>query len=166
MDITRFEKFEQTCIEGFPKEIDNILKAASGKNFCAIGCITTDDFYGCYLSWDYSCDIEEYYDWEHGINPDFLYQPLVNIVEACKEIDFCEPSEEKREFALAFLAVLDKAIKQIPNEIFQQNHFEREDILFFSTMSDGDYMQEMLDTSVRMFNNPETLKAYGLIHGD
>ena len=75
-------------MEGFPNEINNILKMARGKKRCAIGCITTDDFYGCCLSWDYSCEIEEYYGWEHGVNPDFLYQPLVDIVETCKEIDF------------------------------------------------------------------------------
>lgn len=163
MDITEFEKFEQSCKEGFPKEINHILKLARGKNRCAIGCITTDDFYGCYLTWDYSCDIEEYYDWEQGANPDFLYQPLVDIVEACKEIDFCKPSDEKWEFALTLLTVLDQAIKQLPNEVFSENNFKREDILFFATMSDGDYIQEMLDTSVKMFNSPATLQVYGLI---
>lgn len=35
--------------------------------------------------------------------------------------------------------------------------------LSFSTMSDGNYIQEMLEASVKMFNAPETLKAYGLM---
>ena len=115
------------------------------------------------MAWDYSNNIEEYYEWENGLEPDFLYQPLVDIVEDCGEIDFCNPSDEKWEFAEALLSVLEKNIKQIPDEVFQKNNFRREDILFFSTMGDGDYIQEMLDTSVKMFNTSETLKAYGIL---
>lgn len=163
MDITKFERFEQKCSEGLPNVVNTILKEAGEKKYCGIGCITTDDFYGCYLSWDYSPNIEEYYDWTHEHRPDFLYSSLVDIVEDCKEIDFCNPSDEKWDFALALLAVLDKTIKQLPNEVFQKNNFKREDILFFATMSDGDYIQEMLDASVKMFNSPETLEAYGII---
>lgn len=163
MDIAKFEKFSRICSEELPNEIDKILKAAQGKNICAIGFITTDDFYGFYLTWDYSSNIYECYDWKNGLNPDFLYQPLVDIVEDCKDIDFCNPSDEKWEFAEALLSVLGENIKQIPDEIFQKNSFKREDILFFSTMSDGDYMQEMMDTSIKMFNTPKTLEAYGII---
>lgn len=39
---------------------------------------------------------------------------------------------------MALLAVLGKNIKQIPDKIFQENGFKREDILFFATMSDGE----------------------------
>lgn len=163
MDTTKFEKFDQECSKGLPNEIDKILNTAKGEKACAIGFITTDDFYGLYLSWDYSNNIDEYYDWENGLEPDFLYQPLVDIVEACGNIDFCSPSDEKWEFAQTLLAVLEKSIKLIPNEIFQKNNFKREDILFFATMSDGDYIQEMIDTSVKMFNSSETLETYGII---
>lgn len=162
MDITKFEPFDQICTEELPNEIDKILHAANGKTACAIGIITTDDFYGCYLAWDYTKDIKEYYNWKNGLTPAFLYQPLVDIVEDCKEIDFCSPSDEKWEFAKALLCVLDKSIKQIPDKIFQQNSFQREEILFFSTMSDGDYMEEMLDASVKLFNTPKTLEIYGV----
>lgn len=163
MDIAKFEKFSRICSEELPNEIDKILKAAQGENICAIGFITTDDFYGFYLTWNYSNNIYECYDWKNGLEPDFLYQPLVDIVEDCKDIDFCNPSDEKWEFAEALLSVLGENIKQIPDEIFQKNSFKREDILFFSTMSDGDYMQEMMDTSIKMFNTPKTLEAYGII---
>lgn len=162
MDITKFESFGQICTKELPNEIDKILHAANGKSVCAFGFITTDDFYGCYLSWDYTKKIEEYFNWENGLEPEFLYQPLVDIVEDCKEIDFCNPSDEKWEFAKAVLCVLDKSIKQIPDEIFQQNGFQREDTLFFSTMGDGDYIEEMLDASVKLFNTPKTLETYGI----
>ena len=98
-----------------------------------------------------------------GVYPDFLFQPLVDIVESCEDIDFCNPSDEKWEFAQTLLAVLEKNIKQIPDEIFLKNNFKREDILFFATMSDGDYIQEMLDASLKMFNTSETLERYGVI---
>lgn len=29
-------------------------------------------------------------------------------------------------------------------------------------MADGDYMEEMLDASIKMFNTSETIEAYGL----
>lgn len=160
MDVTKFEKFSRDCSKGLPNEIDQILKTAKGQKFCAIGFITTDDFYGCYLSWDCSKNIDEYFEWENGAYPDFLYQPLVDIVESCKDIDFCNPSAEKWEFAETLLAVLEQNIKQIPDEIFLKNNFKREDLLFFATMSDGDYIQEMLDASLKMFNTSETLEAY------
>ena len=67
--------------------------------------LATDDFYGFYIAWDYSTEIDAYFEWENGSNPDFLYQPLVDIVEADEEIDFCEPSDEKWNFAETLLSV-------------------------------------------------------------
>ncbi|MBD5533155.1 MAG: hypothetical protein HDQ98_13340 [Lachnospiraceae bacterium] len=163
MDTAIFDKFAQVCSKDLPNEIDKILSDAKGKKVCAIGFITTDDFYGFYLTWDCSNNINEYYEWEKSLNPSFLYQPVVDIVETCDDIDFCNPSDEKWEFAQTLLSVLEKSIKQISEDIFQKSGFKREDILFFSTMSDGDYIQEMMDTSVKMFNTPETLETYGLI---
>ncbi len=64
--------------------------------------------------------------------------------ELPKEIDFCKPSDEKWIFAETLLSVLEKNIKEIPEEIFEKNGFRREDILFFATMGDGDYIEEML----------------------
>lgn len=164
MDTAKFEKFSHKCTKKLPGEIANILKMAKGKTACIIGFITTDDFYGFYLSWDYSRNLDGYYDWENGSNPRFLYQPLVDVVESCTEIDFCNPSDAKWDFAQALLSVLKKSIKQIPDEVFYKYNFKREDILFFATMSDGDYMQEMLDASIKMFNTLETLGLYGLMY--
>lgn len=152
MDIKKFEKFSQICSKKLPKEIQKILKGAKGQETCAIGFITTDDFYGCYLTWNYSRDISEYFEWKNCLSPNFLYQPLVDIVEDCKDIDFCNPSEEKWDFAQTLLSVLAENIKQLPDDIFLQNGFKKEDMLFFATMGDGDYIQEMLDASLKMFN--------------
>lgn len=164
MDTLIFEKFRQECSEKLPKVIDEILSLGKGESLGAIGFITTDDFYGFYLTWDFgnNIDIEEYYDWENDdISEDtgFLYQSLVDIVDGCKEIDFCNPSEEKWGFAVTLLTTLSEVIKQLPDDIFLKNNFEKENILFFSTMGTGDYMQEMLDESVKMFNTRETVEG-------
>lgn len=157
MYITKFKEFSKQCSKQLPGEIDKILNTAKGEKACAIGFITTDDFYGIHLTWACNGSIDEYYDWENGLEPDFLYQPLVDIVETSVDIDFCNPCDEKWRFAQTLLMVLGKNIKRIPDEIFEKNNFRREDILFFATMGDGDYIQEMIDTSVKMFNSPETL---------
>lgn len=162
MDLAVFEGFRQECVKGLPNEVDRILKEARGEEACAIGFITTDDFYGFYLVWDYSRDLSEYYDWEKSSDPEFLYQPLVDVVEACKEIDFCNPSEEKWAFAQALLSVLADCVGQIPEEVFQRNGFLREEVLFFATMGDGDYVQEMMEASVKILNAQATLEAYGV----
>lgn len=159
---TKFEKFSRICSKELPNEIDKILNAAKGENVCAVGFITTDDFNGFYLTWNCGSSIDEYFNWENGLEPAFLYQPVVDIVEDCGDIDFCNPSDVKWAFAKTLLSVLEKNIKQIPDEIFRKNGFEREDILFFSTMSAGDYIQKMLAVSVKMFNAPETLKVCGI----
>ena len=116
MDMEVFKEFSQKCSQELPNEIDKILQNANGKKACAISFITTDDFYGFYIAWDFSTEIDEYYDWENGSHPDFLYQPLVDIVEADEEIDFCEPSDEKWNFAETLLSVLEKNIKEIPEK--------------------------------------------------
>lgn len=159
-----FEKFRQECNEKLPKVIDAILSFGKEESLGAIGFITTDDFYGFYVTWDFGDDlnIEEYDDWENddiSEDTDFLYQPLVDIVDACEEIDFCNPSEEKWDFACTLLATLGDIIKQLPDDIFLKNNFKRENILFFSTMDDGDYVQEMLDESVKRFHASGTLEV-------
>lgn len=88
MDMAMFEKFSQICSKKLPKEINKILKKAKGQKACAIGFITVDDFYGFYLTWDYGSSINEYYAWENSLNPDFLYRPLVDIVDACNSFLF------------------------------------------------------------------------------
>lgn len=158
MNLSKFAPFQQACAKHLACAVDEVLK--TGQKPCSIGFITTDDFYGCYLAWDFSKNIDKYYEWKKSSEPEFLYQPLVDVVEACPEIDLCEASKEKWEFAVAFLTVLAEHIKRIPEEVFQRNGYKRKDVLFFATMSAGDYIEEMMSTSVKMFNAPETIEAY------
>lgn len=156
--LVKLEKFKKECSENLSGVIDEILKARKDKKVRTIGFITTDDCYGFYLTWnDSNSNIDEYYDWEQGLYPDFLYKPLTEAVDACKEIDLTTKSDEKWSFVKAILTILEESIRQIPDEIFDKNNYRREDILFFATMSDGDYIQEMLDTSVKMFNTSEKI---------
>ena len=152
MDTAIFESFEKGCIEKLPGEINAILQQADGKKPCAIGFITTDDLYGFYLSWEYTDNIREYFQWRNGAYPDFLYQPIVDIVDS-SDIDFCNPSDEKWDFVKALLSTLERVIKGLPDDVFSKNGFSSEDVLFFATMSDGDYITQMLDESVNMFNS-------------
>lgn len=165
MDTLIFEKFRQECSEKLPKVIDEILSLGKEESLGAIGFITSDDFYGFYVTWNFGDDIEiaEYYDWESDdISEDtgFLYQSLVDIVDGCKDLDFCNPSDEKWDFASTLLAIMSEIIKQLPDDIFSKNNFKREDILFFSTMDTGDYMQEIMDESIKKFNTTDTLEAF------
>lgn len=142
MDLLRFEKFRNECSLNLPKVVDEILSTAKQEEHCAIGLITTDDI---------------------SADTNFLYQPLVDIVDNCEDIDLCSPSKEKWDFAVGLLTVLQEVIKQLPDEIFQKNSFKREDVLFFATMGDGDYIYEMLNASVKMFNERENLNAFGVM---
>lgn len=165
MDLTKFDAFKKGCCENLPKVVDAILGSQKTEDRCAIGLVTSDDFYGFYETWAFGdeIDILEYSSWETQdlqLSTDFLYEPLVEIVEK-DEIDFCEPSEEKWGFAVELLTVLQDVIRQIPQEIFEKNGFQREKVLFFATMSDGDYVQEMLETSIKMFNTPQTQEEFG-----
>ncbi|MCI8948323.1 MAG: hypothetical protein HFI91_15035 [Lachnospiraceae bacterium] len=152
MDIKQFELFDKVCSEHLAGVIDKILSEERKESACAIGFITTDDFYGFYLTWQPGNDTKGCELWEKALYPDFLYTPLVEIVDACDDIDFCKESEEKWEFAQTLLSVLEKNIRQIPEEIFYKNNFQREDILFFATMSDGDFIEKLLRLSVHMLN--------------
>ena len=168
MDLLIFEKFRNECNQNLPKVIDEILSTGKNEKRCAVGLITTDDFYGFYITWDFGDDIDtgQYFEWEPddiSTDTDFLYQPLADIIDSCEDIDFCSPSKEKWDFAVSLLTVLQEVINQLPNEIFLKNNFKREDVLFFATMGDGDYIYEMLDTSTKMFNAKETLETFGVV---
>ncbi len=166
MELSKFQDFRAGCARHLPGVVDQILKTGNGERRCAIGLVTTDDFYGFDVTWQFGSHVEiaEYYDWETAdiaLDTDFLYQPLVDVVEA-DEIDFCQPSEEKWGFAVELLTVLAETIRDIPEEVFQRNGFRREEVLFFATMSDGDYMEELLEQSVGLFNGAQTREAFGL----
>lgn len=161
MDTNRFAEFDRQLRENLAGAVGEILEkgrskglfGGNGNKVRAIGFITTDDFYGFYLTW--SCkknDIDRYYDWKNAIYPRFLYQPLVDVVDNSKDIDLLRKSDEKWGFAEALLTVLGGNIKALPEELFQKYGCGREDLTFFATMSDGDYMQEMLESSLKLFN--------------
>lgn len=160
MDTNRFAEFDRQLKDKLAGTVGEVLEKGvskglfgGGNKIRAIGFITTDDFYGFYLAW--SCkknDIDRYYDWKNAIHPPFLYQPLVDVVDATKDIDLLRKSDDKWSFAEALLTVLGENIKALPEELFQKHGCRREDITFFATMSDGDYMQEMLERSLKMFN--------------
>lgn len=168
MDLQKFELFRNECNQNLPKVVAEILETGKQENRCAIGLITTDDFYGFYVTWNFGndIDIKEYFEWspdDISADMDFLYQPLVDVVDSCEDINFCSPSKEKWDFAVGLLTVLQEVIKHLPTEIFLKNNFKREEVLFFATMGDGDYLYEMLDTSVKIFNAQEVLEAFGVM---
>lgn len=65
MDLLRFKKFKSECQRNLPKVVDEILGAGKHENRCAIGLITTDNFYGFYVTWNFgnAIDTGEYYEW-------------------------------------------------------------------------------------------------------
>lgn len=153
--------FKEGLMTHLPGAVDGILKEAEGKDGCLIGFLTTDDFYGGYLAWDTTGSIDEYYEWdEYEPETDFLYQPLVDIVDSCKDVDLCNASPEKLAFARALIQVIGEAVRALPEKVFSQNGFRREEVLFFATMSDGDYVEEMMNESLHCFNSEETLDIY------
>ncbi|MDO5156133.1 MAG: hypothetical protein Q4D51_09230 [Eubacteriales bacterium] len=157
-----FDIFAEECNKHMMEEIESILAEMQGKEFCSIGLITTDDLYGFYLTWNDRNNIGEFYDWENGSNPTFLYQPVVDVVDAHKEIDFCSPNEEKWNFAVKILKVLGDSIKNLPEDLYKKYGYERKDVLYFATMGDGDYMVEMMRNSLELFNTEETIEKYGI----
>ena len=59
MDLTRFEKFREGLAACLPGAVSQILGKEKGSDFCEIGFITTDDLYGCFITWDTSGCIDE-----------------------------------------------------------------------------------------------------------
>lgn len=150
MDDSVFKAFSEGCAENLADSVEEILEAAGGS--CAIGFITTDDFYGCYLAWNKGHNLTDYSKWENALYPDYLYQPLADIVDGCSDIDFCERSDEKWAFAEVLLKGLAERIKELPDGLFMRHSLARKDVLFFAAMSDGDYVEELLDASVKWLN--------------
>lgn len=160
MDTDRFAEFDRQLKENLAGAVGEVLEKGIGRGLFgggnkirAIGFITTDDFYGLYLTWSSKKgNIDRYYDWKDAIYPPFLYQPLVDVVDNSKDIDLLRKSDEKWGFAEALMKVLGENIIALPEELFQKYSCRREDITFFVTMADGDYIQEMLESSIKMFN--------------
>ena len=64
MDTTRFQDFQRGLRAKLPAAVDRILARARGRDCCLIGFLTTDDFYGCYLAWDTTGSIDQYFEWD------------------------------------------------------------------------------------------------------
>ena len=58
MDLLIFEKFKNECSQNLPMVVDEILSTGKHEKRCAIGLITTDDFYGFYITWKFGNDID------------------------------------------------------------------------------------------------------------
>ncbi len=48
------------------------------------------------------------------------------------------------------------------NKQWNEYGFERKDVLYFATMGDGDYIADMMQTSLKMFNAEDTVEKYGM----
>ncbi len=152
MDTARFAPFDRACARELPEAVAGILEGWKGKEPPAIGFITTDDFYGCFLAWGERGDIPNYFSWQDAACPDFLYRSLVEVVDASRDVDLLQPSKEKWAFALAFLETLAKALRRLPEELFRRRGWSREEVTFFAAQSDGDYVRELLEESLKMLN--------------
>ena len=152
--------------------ISEILSYKKEEKIYGIAFVTTDDYYGMYIAfetlenlnrskrpntfwfvneWGYSdSDLSVKFNQE-------LYQNLVDVIEINKEMEFTKPSDEKWEFAMQLMQAIKEAIDSLPQFIFEQNNYSKDDIVFLATMSDGDYMEEMFLESARIFNSPLAL---------
>ena len=163
----KFEKFDNELEEKFNDVISEILKSGNGKQVYTIGFITTDDFYGFYIPYDYMGDnkemnIDDFYEWSHEYesNDGFMYKSVVNVIETT-DIDFtASKTKDKWMIATALMNIIAKHIKAIPDEIFTDTGHNREDVFFFATQGDGNYMNEMYVTSRYLFNNPATIEKF------
>ncbi|WP_347253067.1 hypothetical protein [Leminorella grimontii] len=159
MDKLRIEfaDFEKTLNSNLAESIRQVLQAKERVTY--IGFVTTDDFYGAFVTYNRpeEQNIWEHSEWGQGLSPDFLYQPLVDVVEKNEYINFMEPSKEKWQFAETLMAVFSEQLQLLPDEVFSKAGYKRDELIFFMTMSDGDYMDEMLIESVERFNSKETI---------
>ncbi|MBP1044664.1 DUF4303 domain-containing protein [Enterococcus sp. BWM-S5] len=159
-----FEQFDQELREQLPSVIEEALSAEANDKIYSIAFVTTDDYYGFYVASDHDTEnnphnIWEFFEWKQAIYPKFLYQTVVEIVES-SPIDFTKRSDEKWNFGQQLMGLLNKHIQSLQSEVFEKHGYQKEDILFFMTMSDGDYMDELLVESVKLFNQSETIEKY------
>lgn len=168
---SRFDKFTAELTAAMPQLVSEILGATKEKVY-AIAFITTDDFYGMYVAFEtlenykktpagnkdtyrrWACNEWGYSDAKlpSDFNP-VLYKNLVQVAEAYEEPDLMHMSPEKWAYAQAFIHAVGDALKTVPDSIFGQYGYNRADIIFFTTMSDGDYMEEMMKESVLLYND-------------
>lgn len=163
----KFMNFDNALKEKFNDAISEILKSGNDKQIYTIGFITTDDFYGFYIPYDYvgsngEMNIDEFYEWTHAYksSDDFMYKSVIEVIDAT-DFDFtASKTKDKWTVATALMNILAKHIKAIPNEVFTATGHNREDIFFFATQGDGNYMDEMYVTSRDLFNSRATIEKF------
>lgn len=165
-----FDDFKIQLKAVAPELIKEIL--SHKEKVYGIAFLTTDDFYGMYVAfqteealgekkeyrwfpneWKYSdTDLMNNYSKE-------LYDNLVSIVESVElnyTVNLLEASPNKLSFALSFVDALGEVINALPESLFKEYSYSKEDILFLTTMSDGDYMGEMMIESAKKYNTLRT----------
>jgi len=164
----KFVDFDNELKEKFNGAISEILKSGNGKQVYTIGFITTDDFYGFYTTLDYIGDngemnIDEFTEWDHQSykgDAGFMCATIVDVIDKI-DIEFTVgKTKDKWEVATALMNILAKHIKAIPDEVFTKAGHNREDVFFFTTQSDGNYMDEMYVESRKLFNSLETIEKF------
>jgi len=164
----KFVCFDNELKEKFNDVISEILKSGNGKQVYIIGFITTDDFYGFYITLDYvgndgEMNIDEFTEWDHQSykgDSKFMYTTVVEVIDAT-DFDFtASKTKDKWAVATALMNIIAKHIKAIPEEVFTNAGHNREDIFFFATQGDGNYMDEMYVESRKLFNSPATVEKF------
>ena len=110
-------------------------------------------------------NIDEFTEWDHQAydgwsNEKFMYTTVVDVIE---EIDFdftARKTKDKWDVATALMNIIARNLKAIPNEVFENTEHNREDIFFFATQGDGNYMDEMYVESRRLFNGAATIEKF------
>lgn len=168
-----FNEFKEQLKAIMPEHINEILSAQPQNKIYAIAFVTTDDFYGMYTAYETKEKLlslggaEEINahqwsanEWSYSMNGprDIFYDCLVNIAESDHQINLMVPSDEKWGYAVSFLDVVCEAIQSVPQQVFKDNGYSKEEIVFFVTMSDGDYMDEMIIESAKKCNAPATIQ--------
>jgi len=162
----KFIDFDNELAEKFNGVISEILNGDKDKQVYTIGFITTDDYYGFYITLDYvgpkgERNVDEFTEWDDNAyvgEKGFMYTSIVNVIDAI-DFDFtAKKTKDKWDVATSLMNILAKHIKAIPNEIFTEAGHNREDIFFFATQGDGNYMDEMYAESRKLFNSSETVE--------
>ena len=166
-------KFTEELKVAMPQLISEILSYRNEEKVYGIAFVTTDDYYGMYVAFE---TLEHMKQLKNPENTWFvnewgysdtalptkfnkeLYQNLVNVIETDDGIDFTKPSDEKWNFAVQLIQAIKEAIDVVPQTLFEQYGYLKDDIVFLTTMSDGDYMDEMLLESTKLFNSFKTSK--------
>lgn len=175
MDKKIFNHFKDQLKEAMPKLIEEILSYQIEEKVYGISFMTTDDFYGMYVAFETEEHLlilnQKYEGFDNRWCPnewgysdqdlpsnynDVLYENMVAVIESDEDVDFTYPSDEKWAVALIIIEAVGEALNHIPAVLFEKYGYQKDEIAFLITMSDGDYMEEMLRESAKAFNSAKT----------